>query len=92
MLEETVAGIANPKGCYTLLLDETLNAQMKKQCGFLVHYWSPAEDDITSQLFPHTSADHLQELLFDVMKSSHISLDHFANLSTGGPNLNIDLY
>ena len=46
---------------------------------------------ITSQLFAHTS-DHLQELVFEVLKSSHISLDHFANLSTDGPDINIDLH
>ena len=78
-------------------MDETVNAQVKKQCEFLVRYWIPAEDEvytkyITPWLFAHTSADHLQELVFDVLKSSHISLDRFANLSTGGPNINIGLY
>ena len=97
VLEETVADIANSEGCFTLLLDETANAQVKKQCDFLVRYWSPAEDEvctkyITSRLFAHTSADHLQELVFDVLKSSHISHDHFANLSTDGPNINISLH
>ena len=47
---------------------------------------------MTSRLFAHTSADHLQELVFDVLKSSDISLDHFANLSTDGLNINIGLH
>ena len=97
MLEETIADISNSEGCYTLLLDETVNAQVKKQCEFLVRYWNPAEDEvctkyITSQLFAHTSADHLQELVFDVLKSNHISLDCFTNLSTDGLNINIGLH
>ena len=37
VLEETVADIANSEGYYTLLLDETVNAQVKKQCEFQVH-------------------------------------------------------
>ena len=79
MLEETVADITNPKGCYILLLGETVNVEVKKQCDFLVGYWSTAEDHITLQLFPHTFFDHLQELVFDVIKSSHISLDRFTH-------------
>ena len=31
LLQETVADTANSEGCYTLLLDETVNAQVKKQ-------------------------------------------------------------
>ena len=85
VLEETVTDIANSEGCYTLLMDETVNAQIKKQCEFLVCYWSPAEDEgctkyITWWVFARTSVDHLQELVFDVSKSSHISLDRFTNL------------
>ena len=34
VLEETVADIANSEGCYTLLLDETVNVQVKRQCEF----------------------------------------------------------
>ena len=77
VLEETVADIANSEGYYTLLLDETVNAQVKKQCEFLVCYWSPAEEEvctkyITSGLFAHTSADHLHEPVFDILKSSRL--------------------
>ena len=94
VLEETVAVIANSEGCYTLLLDETVNAGVNKQCEFLVRYWIPAEDEICTicTLFAHTSADHLQGLVFHILKSSHISLDGFTNLSTDGPNINIGLH
>ena len=34
VLEEIVADIANSEGCYTLLLDETVNVQVKRQCEF----------------------------------------------------------
>ena len=97
VLEEYAADISNSEGCFTLLLDETANAQVKKQCDFLIRYWSPSEDEVCtrysdSRLFAHTSADHLKHLVFDVFNSSHISYDHFANLSTDGPNINIGLH
>ena len=70
---------------------------MKKQYEFLVRYWSPAEDEVCTKyatlwLFAHTSAHYLQELVLGVLKSSHIPLDRFANLSTDGPNINIGLH
>ena len=34
----------------------------------------------------------MQKLVFDVLKSSHISLDYLPNLSTDGPNINIGLH
>ena len=80
VLEEYVADISNSDGCYTLLLDETANAQVKKQCDFLVRYSSPTEEEvstkyITLRMFGHTSADHLQGLVFDVLESSGIQCD-----------------
>ena len=84
-------------GTITLLLDETATAQVKKQCDFLVRFWSELEDQVvtrylTSTFFAHTSADELQKKVLNILKSSEISIDKFANLSTDGNNNNMELH
>ena len=42
--------------------------------------------------FGHTSADHLKDLVMEVMDECDILVEKFANLSTDGPNINIGLH
>lgn len=77
---EHVTDIRPLEGTFTILLHETANGQVKKQYDFLTRYWSTAEDKfeakyVTLRLFPHTSADHLMELVFNVMNSCRIPID-----------------
>ena len=58
-LYECRTDIRSSKGTLTILLDETANAQVKKQFDFLTRYWSTAEGKVqtryvTSRLFPHS--------------------------------------
>ena len=84
-------------GTITLLLDETTTTQVKKQCDFLVRFWSELEDQVvtrylTSTFFAHTSADELQKMVLNILKSCEIYTDKFANLSTDGNNINMGLH
>ena len=97
LLVELVDDVNNSVGTITLLLDETTTAQVKKQCDFLVQYWSEKEDQVvtrylTSTFFAHTSADEMQKMVLDILESCDISIDKFANLSTDGPNINKGLH
>ena len=81
-------------GCITLLLDETTTAQVKKQCDFLIQYWSEELDEvctrcITSKIFGHMSAEHLMQLTLDVLEECSLPTEKFAHISTDGPNINI---
>ena len=40
---ELVDDIKASIGTFTLLLDQTTTSQVKKQCGFLIRYWSESE-------------------------------------------------
>ena len=97
LLAELVDDVNNSIGAITLLVDETTTAQVKKQCDFLVRFWSELEDQVvtrylTSTFFAHTSADELQKLVLNILESREISIDKFANLSTDGPNINKGLH
>ena len=43
LLNELVDDIKASIGTFTLLLDQTTTSQVKKQCGFLIRYWSESE-------------------------------------------------
>ena len=93
VLEEILKDLNASAGCITLLLDETTTAQVKKQCDFLIHYWSEELDEvctryITSKMFGHTSAKHLLGLTLDVLEEYSLPAEKVANISTDGPNLN----
>ena len=52
-----------------------------------MRYWSETEDEgitryLTSTYFAHTSADELQKMVIDILESSQVELEKFANLST----------
>ena len=97
VLEELTADINNSIGCFTLLLDETTTAQVKKQCDFLVRYWSEDSNEVctryvTFKMFGHTSAEHLVGLVLEIAEECSLPLPLFANLSTDGPNINKSLH
>ena len=46
LLAELVDDVNNSIGIITLVLDETTTAQVKKQCDFLVKFWSELEDQV----------------------------------------------
>ena len=97
LLAELVDDVNNSIGTITLLLDETTTAQVKKQCDFLVRFWSELEDQVvtrylTSTFFAHTLADELQKMVLNILELCEISIDKFANLSTDGPNSNKGLH
>ena len=69
---------------------------MKKQCDFLIQYWSEELDEvctryITSKMFGHTSAKYLMQITLDVLVECSLPAEEFANISTDGPNLNKSL-
>ena len=79
-------------GCITLLLDETTTGKVKKQCEFLIQYWSEVLDEvctryITPKMFGHTSAEHLIQLTLDVLEECSIPVEKFDNISTDGPSM-----
>lgn len=83
--------------CYTLMLDETTTAQVKKQCDFIVRFWSDRQDEVctrylTSKMFGHTSADHLKDLVMEVVDDCDLPVTRLANISTDGPNINVGLH
>ena len=97
VLEEISKYINACVGCITLLLDETKTAQVKKQCDFLIRYWSEELDEvctryITSKMFGHTSAEHLMQLTLDDLEECSLPAEKFANISTDGPNINKSLH
>ena len=97
VLEEISKDINASVGCITLLLDETATAQVKKQCHFLIQYWSEELNEIctryvTSKMFGHTSVEHLMQLTLDVLDECSLLLEKFANISTDGPNINKSLH
>ena len=97
VLEEISKYINACVGCITLLLDETATGQVKKQCDFLIRYWSEELDKvctryITSKMFGHTSAEHLMQLTLDVLEEYSLPAEKFANISTDGPNINKSLH
>ena len=97
LLTELVDDVNNPIGTITLLLDEATTAQVKKQCDFLVRFWSELEDQVvtrylTSTFCARTSADELQKMVLNILESCEISIDKFANLSTDGPNISKGLH
>ena len=97
LLAELVDDVNNSIGTLTLLLDETTTAQVKKQCDFLVRFWSELEDQVvtrylTSRFFAHTSADEQQKMVLNILESCEISIDKFANLSTYIPSINKGLH
>ena len=62
-----------------------------------MRYWSEKLNEVctryvTSKMFGHTSADHLKDLVMEVMDGCDIPVEKFANLSTDGPNINIGLH
>ena len=64
LLKELVDDIKASIRTFTLLVDETATSQVKKQCDFLIRYWSESEDSIstryiTSNFFAHTSANDI---------------------------------
>ena len=90
VLEEISKDINASVGCIALLLDETTTAQLKKQCDFLIRYWSEELDEvcakyITSKMFGHRSAEHLMQLTLDVLEECSLPAEKFANISTDGP-------
>ena len=93
LLSELVDDIKASVGTFTLLLDETTTSQVKKQCDFLICYWSESEDSVSTRyiiqlFFVHTSANDLQEMVNNALESSNISAQKMASLSTDGPNTN----
>ena len=93
LLNELVDDIKASIGTFTLLLDETTTSQVKKQCDFLICYWSESEDSVSTRyiiqlFFVHTSANDLQEMVNNALESSNISAQKMASLSTDGPNTN----
>ena len=93
VLEEISKDINTSVGCITLLLDETTTAQVKKQCDFLIRYWSEELDEactryITSKIFGQTSAEHPMQLTLDVLEECSVPAEKFANISTDDPNIN----
>ena len=97
LLAELVDDVNNSIGTITLLLDETTTVQVKKQCDFLLRFWSELEDQVvtrylTPTFFAHTSADELQKMVLKILESCEMSIDKFANLSTDGPNINKGLH
>ena len=84
LLSELVDDIKASVGTFTLLLDETTTSQVKKQCDFLIRYWSKSEDSVStryiaSTFFAHTSANDLQEIVNNVLESSNISAQKMAS-------------
>ena len=74
LLTELVDDVNNPIGTITLLLDEATTAQVKKQCDFLVRFWSELEDQVvtrylTSTFCARTSADELQKMVLIILES-----------------------
>ena len=51
LLNELVDDIKASIGTFTLLLDETTTSQVKKQCDFLIRYWSKSEDSVSTRYF-----------------------------------------
>ena len=97
LLSELVDDIKASVGFFTLLLDETTTSQVKKQCDFLIRYWSKSEDNVStryiaSTFFAHTSANDLQEIVNNVLESSNISAQEMASLPTDGLNINKALH
>ena len=97
LLQDLVSDINASVGTYTLMLDETTTAQVKKQCDFLAKYWSEQENEvvtryITSEFFAHTSAKHLQELVVQVLGKNDVEVEKLANLALDGPNINKSLH
>ena len=68
-----------------------------KAIAFLVCYWSELGDKVgmrylASTFSGHTSPDHVQEMVMDVLESSNVSIENLANLSTDGQNINKGLH
>ena len=51
LLNKLVDDIKASIGTFTLLLDETTTSQVKKQCDFLIRYWSKSEDSVSTRYF-----------------------------------------
>ena len=97
LLKDLAEDLNSSVGCYSLMLDETTTAQIKKQCDFLLRFWSEKSDQVdtrylNSKLFGHTSAEHLKELVIGVLNECNIEMERFAHLSTDGPNITKSLH
>ena len=64
LLNELVDDIKASIGTFTLLLDETTTSQVKKQCGFLIRYWSESEDSVSTRYISSTFLPTLQQMIF----------------------------
>ena len=88
---EVVAGVLNSNMPYTLHIDDTTTAQVKKQLDLHVRYWSDkgvAVRYLTSLFLGHATADIMCDRIEEALKLDNLPLSRLLQVSSDGPAVN----
>ena len=90
--------IASSEGIFTVLFDETMTVQNKKQTDVLIPYWNKSEGLIVTQylisfFFGRATGDYIVDLFLQLQEDENkqkypLPWDALADLSSDGPNIN----